>query len=348
MPPSPPALLPGDFISSLSLLDGAGQPFDLLHQSLAHLHRVLVFSPLPELPESLAQEATARGATLVLVEHRAPDGSPPGGAPLRVFDPDRQLAGMLGLAAGGASVLTARGRVGLVAAGPGAAEAVIRSLPAPEPAVICRSTAPVLLLPEVLEPELQKALLRHWQKGAKIRDRVASGAGGATGAAGADGIKRRADVPLDDRALYETFARRLQRRALPEMFRAFRFRAASFEPPRIGCYDAADRGAFGAHRDNRTPFTQQRRFALSLNLNTSGEDYEGGTLRFPEYGPELYAPGPGDAAIFCCDMLHEAMPVTRGRRFAVFTFFTDAEGARQEQELIRQRVAAGDKGLGMR
>ena len=71
--------------------------------------------------------------------------------------------------------------------------------------------------------------------------------------------------------------------------------------------------------------------------------YDGGTLTFPEFGPDRYAPEAGGGAVFCCDLLHEALPVTRGRRFAIFTFFTDAEGAQAEQEMIRQR-GAGQEG----
>ena len=51
---------------------------------------------------------------------------------------------------------------------------------------------------------------------------------------------------------------------------------------------------------------------MTLNLNS--EDYEGGHLRFPEYGPELYRPGTGDAVVFSCYLVHEAMPVTAGAR----------------------------------
>ncbi|MFC7609994.1 2OG-Fe(II) oxygenase [Teichococcus aestuarii] len=133
---------------------------------------------------------------------------------------------------------------------------------------------------------------------------------------------------------------------LPELWRAFRFRAASFEAPRLGCYDAANAGGFGAHRDNRTPFTAHRRFAMSLNLNTG--EYQGGALRFPEFGPDLYEPEAGGAALFCCDLLHEAQPVTQGRRFALFTFLTDAAGAEQEKRLIAEREAAGERGVAIR
>ncbi len=105
------------------------------------------------------------------------------------------------------------------------------------------------------------------------------------------------------------------------------------ETLRIGCYDSANQGFFGAHRDNTTPYTAHRRFAMSLNLNDG--DYEGGCLRFPEFGPDLYAPGAGGAVIFSCHLLHEALPVTKGRRFAVFSFLS---GAAEEQMLAEMRA----------
>ena len=40
---------------------------------------------------------------------------------------------------------------------------------------------------------------------------------------------------------------------------------------------------------------------MSLNLN---EDYEGGCIRFPEYGNMLYKPEPGAALIFSSSLLH--------------------------------------------
>jgi predicted 2-oxoglutarate/Fe(II)-dependent dioxygenase YbiX len=56
-----------------------------------------------------------------------------------------------------------------------------------------------------------------------------------------------------------------------------------------------------------------------LNLNTG--EYEGGHLRFPEYGPHLYRPGAGDAIVFSCSLVHEVMPISAGKRFALITFF---------------------------
>jgi len=76
-------------------------------------------------------------------------------------------------------------------------------------------------------------------------------------------------------------------------------------------------GISGAHRDNLSPSTEHRRFTLSLNLN---EGYEGGHLRFPEYGAYLYRPGAGGAVVFSGSHLHEALPVTRGKRYVLLSF----------------------------
>jgi glyoxylase-like metal-dependent hydrolase (beta-lactamase superfamily II) len=99
-----------------------------------------------------------------------------------------------------------------------------------------------------------------------------------------------ADFVSGSRELAATIGRRV----LPELSKAFAYRASRFEGFKIACYQASDGGFFGAHRDNLSPATAHRRFALTLNLN---DGYQGGQLRFPEYGPELYRPAP---ALRCC------------------------------------------------
>jgi predicted 2-oxoglutarate/Fe(II)-dependent dioxygenase YbiX len=344
--PAPVPYRPGDLLPATLLLDAKGESFDLHQQSLAGQYRILLLGPVPDprILEAAQDEAASRDARIFLVAPQRPDGVAQGEGPVRLFDPDRKLFAGLGLAAGGVAVISPRGRLHFAEAGPAAVQAAVQSLPVPPaPPAIRRGGAPVLLIPDVLEPGLVAALLAHWQAGEKTQDRVASA---ASGAGTAPNIKRRTDVFLDSRDLYAEFQRRLERRVLPEMWRAFRFRAASFEAPRIGCYAADVAGAFGAHRDNRTPYTAHRRFAMSLNLNTG--DYSGGRLRFPEFGPDEYEPEAGGCAIFCCDLLHEAMPVTEGRRFAIFTFFTDAEGAQQERKLMAEATARGQAGVAMR
>jgi len=68
-------------------------------------------------------------------------------------------------------------------------------------------------------------------------------------------------------------------------------------------------------------------YALTLNLNS--EEFEGGGLRFPEYGPSLYTPPTGGAILFSCSLVHEATPVTRGRRFTLLSFLRDPNPSAQ-------------------
>ncbi|MGG5887498.1 2OG-Fe(II) oxygenase [Falsiroseomonas sp. HC035] len=336
----------GDLLPATQLLDAAGEAFDLHQQSLAGRFRLVLLGPSPDTWRLQAAEtrAKAQDARIFIVSQGSPEGGDRVGGAVHLFDPKGKLFLGLGLPDGGAAVISPRGQLHFSQAGSSALEAALDALPPPASrAAVHHTLAPVLLVPNVLEPPLVAALLAHWQAGEKSQDRVASA---KAGAGAGPGIKRRTDVFLDDRALYAEFQRRLERRVLPEMWRAFRFRAASFEAPRIGCYAADVAGAFGAHRDNRTPFTAHRRFAMSLNLNTG--DYRGGTLRFPEFGPDVYEPGTGGCAVFCCDLLHEALPVVEGRRFAIFTFFTDAEGAQQERKLMAEAAARGQSGVSMR
>jgi len=111
--------------------------------------------------------------------------------------------------------------------------------------------------------------------------------------------------------------------------RAYQFQATRIERYIVACYDAAEGGFFHPHRDNETLGTAHRRFACSINLNA--EEFEGGDLRFPEFGPRTYRPPTGGAVVFGCNLLHEATPVTRGRRYAFLPFFYDEEGQRTRE-----------------
>ena len=71
------------------------------------------------------------------------------------------------------------------------------------------------------------------------------------------------------------------------------------------------------HRDDVPP-TTYRRFAMSINLNT--EEFEGGELRFPEFGDHRYRPDNGTAIVFSSSLLHEALHVTAGRRLVLLAF----------------------------
>jgi predicted 2-oxoglutarate/Fe(II)-dependent dioxygenase YbiX len=117
----------------------------------------------------------------------------------------------------------------------------------------------------------------------------------------------------------------LARRLTPEIARVFQFEVTRVERYIVACYDAADGGYFKAHRDNETLGTAHRRFAVSINLNA--EEFEGGDLTFPEFGPRTYRPPTGGAVVFSWSLQHEATPVTRGRRYAYLPFLYDDAGA---------------------
>ena len=92
-------------------------------------------------------------------------------------------------------------------------------------------------------------------------------------------------------------------------------------------------GYFRRHRDNSAPSVAFRQFALSLNLN---DDYMGGHLLFPEYNDRRYRPPAGAGVIFSCSLLHEAAPVTRGRRYCALTFLHDAAAQTRAMGLSRR------------
>jgi hypothetical protein len=111
---------------------------------------------------------------------------------------------------------------------------------------------------------------------------------------------------------------RLNRRLIPEIQKCFQYKITRREAYRIGCYEGERGGELHGHRDNTKPMVAHRRFACSINLNT--EQFEGGELRYPEFGNQLYRPETGAAITFSCSLLHEPLHVTKGRRFVLLAF----------------------------
>ena len=119
-----------------------------------------------------------------------------------------------------------------------------------------------------------------------------------------------------DKSTVALLANRLNR-IIPEIAKAFHYRITKYESLRMACYQG-HRGGYGhGHRDNIPPHLHWR-FAMSINLNT--DEFEGGELRFPEFGDQRYRPESGTAIVFSSSLLHEAMHVTAGRRFVFLAF----------------------------
>jgi predicted 2-oxoglutarate/Fe(II)-dependent dioxygenase YbiX len=192
-----------------------------------------------------------------------------------------------------------------------------------------RQVAPVLTVPNVLSPADCRALIARWHKEGHEAGSVMSMVDGQMVERQYEGVKKRRDHLLSDPAVRKPLMAMVARRLGPEVNKAFCFGSFRFARVLIACYDS-DRGDyFRAHRDNTTPATASRRFALTLNLNS--EEYEGGELLFPEYDGYRYKPPTGAAVVFACSLLHEALPVTRGQRFALLSFLLDPADANADR-----------------
>jgi predicted 2-oxoglutarate/Fe(II)-dependent dioxygenase YbiX/peroxiredoxin len=204
------------------------------------------------------------------------------------------------------------------------------ALPAPE---IARPQAPVLVLPHVFEPALCRDLIAYYERLGGRESGFMREVDGKTKLQYDHGHKRRRDRDIEDADLRRACMSRIHDRLAPQIEKAFQFRATRMERYIVSCYDADEDGHFRPHRDNTTKGTAHRRFAVSLFLN-SGE-YEGGFLRFPEFGAALYTAPTGGAVVFGCSMLHEATRVTRGRRYMFLPFLYDDAAARVRKENLK-------------
>ncbi len=237
------------------------------------------------------------------------------GLPVRpcwvVLDPMLRVLGVLEQAPGAASQIL---------------EAVRRLLPMQHRDEV---PAPILSLDNVFEADFCRRLTDYYH----VSGSVASGVftereHGQSTAVRDAGFKRRRDCTLRDPDLVQQVQARIVRRIVPEIRKVFQFEASRLERLIVACYDSAEQGCFGPHRDNTVSATAHRRFAVSINLN---DDFEGGALSFPEFGPRSYRPAAGGAAIFSCSLMHAVSPVLSGRRYACLPFVYDDEAAKIKQ-----------------
>jgi predicted 2-oxoglutarate/Fe(II)-dependent dioxygenase YbiX len=218
---------------------------------------------------------------------------------------------------------------------------LVAGLPPPEDHAGCSLHAPVLILPRVFESDFCRELVELYQRHGGRESGFMRDIDGKTTALRDPGFKRRSDYDLADEAVRHAARAWIQRRVVPAIEQAYQFRATRMERYIVACYDAKRGGHFRAHRDNTTRGTAHRRFAVTINLNA--EQYQGGELRFPEFGPHSYRAPSGGAVVFSCSLLHEVLPVTAGRRFAFLPFLYDEAAARLRLESNRhldERVGA--------
>lgn len=220
---------------------------------------------------------------------------------------------------------------------------VLEKLPPVEEYTFTPVTAPILTIPNVLEPKLCQELVRLYEMHGGQESGTMVEEGGYTVGQLDPKFKRRSDYIIDDPNMVTTIKHRIFRRIAPEIKKAFQFDVSAVERYIVACYDSNDKGFFRPHRDNTTKGTAHRKFACTINLNAG--DYEGGELRFPEFGPRTYRAPTGGAIIFSCSLLHEATPVTSGKRYATLPFLYDQSGTEIRRKNL-EFLSGTEKALG--
>ena len=183
--------------------------------------------------------------------------------------------------------------------------------------------APVAMATKIFEPGFCRHLISLYEENGGEESGFMREVDGKTVLMKDPEHKQRRDFDVSDENLRRQIVGRINRRLLPVVRRAFQFDPTRMERYLVACYEAGA-GHFRPHRDNTTKGTAHRRFAVTINLNA---DYEGGDLRFPEFGQRTYRAPVGGAIVFACSLLHEATPVTRGRRYAFLPFLYDEPAA---------------------
>jgi len=211
--------------------------------------------------------------------------------------------------------------------------ALLDRLPRTSPVHVAPVQAPVLVLPRVFEASLCQELIAYYDARGGEDSGFMRDVNGRTTKIIDYGHKRRRDCTIETEALRRECMVRIHDRLVPEIRKAFQFEVTRMERYLVACYDATEEAHFRPHRDNTTKGTAHRRFAVSLFLNTGA--YEGGFLRFPEFGSALYSAPAGGAVVFSCSLLHEATTVTRGRRFMFLPFLYDEAARRIREENFR-------------
>jgi hypothetical protein len=205
--------------------------------------------------------------------------------------------------------------------------------------------APVLTVPRILEPEACQTLIDFYRRVGGTPSGFMRYRGAEVYGVNDHSTKRRHDAIIEDPDLRAMIRTGIQRLA-PILEQAFWWRPTRIERYIVARYGPEDGGGFfSRHRDNTTPATAHRRFAVTINLN---DDFEGGELRFPEFGQRTYRPPMGGATVFNCCLLHEATPVTRGERFATLPFLYDDSGdkIRQANQHTLKRTPEGETAMG--
>ena len=352
--PLPPPPEVGDFAPAFNLPDEAGRPVLLRGDQIAGKLVLLIFAARDFAADAraalaAAEQARRRQAVVFAIRNASPAENAElvkqHALPFSILsDPGDGLRRLYGFAEPGAStalvLASPNQRVLAIARGAEAFPALLERL---EQAASQRISAemaphpPVLLVPEVLSRAECRRLIELYER----PDWPLRSAADHLEEQGSYKIEindygrvDRIDFAVQDAETVGFIDLRLRRRVLPEIRKAFQYAVTKRERFHIARYECARGGFQHGHRDNPTPELAHRRFALSLNLNK--EDYEGGALRFPEYGEQRYRAPTGAALIFSSSLYHEVLEVTAGRRYVLLSHLYGAD-ARGQMSDARQR-----------
>lgn len=333
----------GEALPALALLDCNGEEVALRSDRVMGNPVVLALAPRAEgaLVEALgralgeaAERLRAEGVLVFLVAPEAWDAGRLGVEDTRrnlrlLVDPARRLKVRTDAAEAEAFLLVAapNGRVSwgyalkaetLLERVAEAVETARALVTRARPALVDRQP-PVLTLEKVLEPALCEALLAQFAKPVPAWPKRDLKSGGFTAETGDFKIRehephaRLTEHVLREPSLVRPLAQRFRSRVVPEIAKAFQVQIAQQEPFRIVRYDGAEGGFVAPHRDNPTAEMAHRKFTISVVLNTG--QFQGGVLRFPEYGAQGYVMPVGGAVVWSASLLHEVTPVTGGMRY---------------------------------
>src|SRR5262249_45835415 len=138
--------------------------------------------------------------------------------------------------------------------------AYLRSLPAPSRFAGFEVQAPVLVLPNVFPAEFCEKLIALYEAHGGEETGFMREVDGRTRQIHDHGHKRRRDHIITDGNIIAQARAQIRRRILPELLKAFHYKATRMERYIVSCYSAEDGGHFVAHRDNTTKGTAHRRF----------------------------------------------------------------------------------------
>ena len=211
------------------------------------------------------------------------------------------------------------------------AEAALDALAALAGAPPAQDWAPVITVPDMLEPELCRRLIDLYEADGGEDSGFMRDVGGKTRLLLDPKHKVRRDYMVEDAGAGAA--------AEPPADAP----AGADDPPRLPVQGdagrAADRrllrgrraAAISARTATTPPAAPPTAASRSPSISTP-RIMRAATCASPNSAARTYRAPTGGAVVFSCSLLHEATPVTRGRRFAFLPFLYDEEGASIREE----------------